>query len=232
LVLKDYAIGKGKDHQSGRRIKYKNTSLDTSEAKWLEAEVRELNEFLARFEILGGEHYGYERVFNNRSWKKGGRLYSSGEHCYQRLSEAERLKMTINGEAVAEIDIKASFLTIYHAIAKAPLKGLNDPYAAMAGMDRAIVKLWTTVSFGKSSPATRWPPKTAKDFKKETGKVLGKVAKAKDVANRMLGTFPALSRETSGSLGSSSVPRRSGSDWNDARLDARARHSQPGVHPV
>jgi hypothetical protein len=62
----------------------------------------------------------------------------------------------------------------------------------MAGMDRAIVKLWTTVSFGKSSPATRWPPKTAKDFKKETGKVLGKVAKAKDVANRMLGTFPAL----------------------------------------
>jgi hypothetical protein len=46
------------------------------------------------------------------SWKKGGRLYSSGEHCYQRLSETERLKMTIKGEPVAEIDIKASFLTI------------------------------------------------------------------------------------------------------------------------
>ena len=192
LVLKDYAIGKGKDHQSGRRIKYRNTSLDTSEAKRLEADVRELNAFLLRFEILGGDHYGYERVFNNISWKRGGRLYSSGEHCYQRLSETERLKMTINGEAVAEIDIKASFLTIYHAMAKEPLKGLNDPYAAIAGIDRAIVKRWTTVSFGNSSPATRWPPKTARDFKKETGKVLGKVAKAKDVGNRMLETFPAL----------------------------------------
>lgn len=31
LVLKDYAIGKGKDRESGRRIKYKNTSLDTPE---------------------------------------------------------------------------------------------------------------------------------------------------------------------------------------------------------
>ena len=76
MVLKDYAIGKGKDRESGRRIKYKNTSLDTSEAKRLEADVRELNDFLAGFEILGGEYFGYERVFNNLSWKKGGRLYS------------------------------------------------------------------------------------------------------------------------------------------------------------
>src|SRR5262249_28038836 len=61
--------------------------------------------------------------FNNRSWKN-----SSGEDCYQRLSEAERLKMTINGEPVAEIDIKASFLTIYHAMVKQPLQGSGDPY--------------------------------------------------------------------------------------------------------
>jgi hypothetical protein len=183
---------KGKDRESGRRIKYKKTSLDTPEVKRLEADVRELNEFLARFELLGGEHYGYERVFNNVSWKKGGRLYSSGENCYQRLSEAERLKMTINGEAVAEIDIKASFLTIYHAMAKAPLKDLNDPYAAITGIDRAIVKLWTTVSFGNSNSATQWPQKTAREFKKDTGKDLSKVAKAMDIANRMLETFPAL----------------------------------------
>ena len=92
--------------------------------------------------------------------------------------------MTINDEAVAEIDIKASFLTIYHAMAKAPLKGLNDPYAAFAEIDRAIVKAWTTVSFGNSKPATRWPPKTAKEFKKDTGKNLSKVAKAKDIGQK------------------------------------------------
>ena len=94
-------------------------------------------------------------MFNNLSWKKGGRLYSSGEECYQRLSEAERLKMTINGELVAEIDIKASFLTIYHAMVRQPLQGSGDPYAAVEEIDRSIVKLWTTVSFGNSNPATR-----------------------------------------------------------------------------
>jgi hypothetical protein len=176
LVLKDYASGKGKNHESGPRIKYKDTDFDTAEAKRLEGDVRELNDFLARVELLGGEHYGYMRVFNNLSWKKGGRLYSIGENCYQRLPEAERLKMTINGEPVAEIDIKASFLTIYHALLKQPLQGTGDPYAAIAGIDRSIVKQWTTISFGNSKPATRWPPKMAKDFKKETGKLLGKVA--------------------------------------------------------
>jgi hypothetical protein len=194
LVLKDYAVRKGKDRESGRRIKWRNTTFDTAEAKRLEADVRELNEFLARYELTGAEHYGYERTFNNLSWKKGGRLYSSGEDCYQRLSETERLKMTINGEPVAEIDIKASFLTIYHAMVKQPLRGSGDPYAAVAEIDRSIVKLWTTISFGNSNPATRWPPETAKDFKNETGKDLGKVARAKDIAQKMLETFPALKK--------------------------------------
>jgi hypothetical protein len=192
LVLKDYAVRKGKDRESGRRIKWKKTGFDTAEAKRLEADVRELNEFLAHFELTGGEHYGYERTFNNLSWKKGGRLYSSGEDCYQRLSEPERLKMAINGEPVAEIDIKASFLTIYHAMVKQPLRGSGDPYAVVAEFDRAIVKLWTTVSFGNSNPAVRWPPKAAKDFKKETSKDLSTVARAKDIAARMLDAFPAL----------------------------------------
>jgi hypothetical protein len=194
LVLKDYAVGGGKDRESGRRIKWKNTAFDTVEAKRLEAEVRELNDFLARFELTGGEHYGYERIFNNLSWKKGGRLYSSGDDCYQRLSEPERLKMTINGEPVAEIDIKASFLTVCHAMVKQPLRGLSDPYAAVSGFDRDVIKRWTTISFGNSKPATKWPPKTIKDFKKETGKDLSKVAKARDIAERMLEAFPALNK--------------------------------------
>jgi len=75
---------------------------------------------------------------------------------------------------------------------KHPLEGLGDPYAAIADIDRSIVKLWTTISFGNSNPATRWPAKTAKDFKKETGKDLSKVARAKDIAQKMLETFPAL----------------------------------------
>jgi hypothetical protein len=187
LVLRDYATGRGRDRERGRKVEYDRTP----ETERLEADIRGLNEFLARFELMGGDHYGYTRVFNNRSWKAGGRLWSAGEHSYQQMPEPERLKMTINGEPVAEIDIKASQLTIYHAKVGEPLEGSSDPYV-LAGIDRSIAKLWTVASFGSSKPLTQWPPDMAADYKKETGRDLGKQAKAKDVARRMLEVFPAL----------------------------------------
>lgn len=85
LVLKDYGTGRGRNRESGPPIEYK----ETPETERLEADVRELNDFLARFELTGCEHYGYTRVFNNRCWKKGGRLYSDGEHNYQQMPEPE-----------------------------------------------------------------------------------------------------------------------------------------------
>jgi hypothetical protein len=187
LVLRDYASGRGRNREQGRKVEFKRTP----ETERLEKDVRELNEFLARFTLTGGTHYGYTRVFNNLSWKAGGRLWSAGEHSYQQLPELERLKMTINGEPVAEIDIKASQLTIYHPMVGEPLDGSSDPYARV-GLDRTIVKKWTVISFGNGAPATRWPRETIEDYKRETGKDLGKQAKAKDVAERMLETFPAL----------------------------------------
>ena len=81
-MLKDYATGRGRNRERGRKVKYKHTP----ETERLEADIRELNEFLARFELMGGEHYGYIRVFNNHSWNKGGRLYSIGEHSYQQTA--------------------------------------------------------------------------------------------------------------------------------------------------
>jgi hypothetical protein len=61
-------------------------------------------------------------------------------------------------------------------------------------VDRAIAKLWTVASFGNSKPAVQWPSDMAKDFKKDTGKPLGKQAKASDVGRKMLAAFPALKR--------------------------------------
>jgi hypothetical protein len=188
LVLRDFASGRGRDREKGRIIRnYKHTP----ETERLEADVRELNEFLARFTLTGGTLYGYTRVFNNHSWKAGGRLSSGGEYSYQQMSEPERLQMTINGAPVAEIDIKASQLTIYHAMVGQPLEGSSDPYV-LAGIDREIAKRWTVASFGSTKPLTRWPPEMAAKYKKETGKDLGNQAKAKDVSRRMLEVFPAL----------------------------------------
>jgi hypothetical protein len=72
------------------------------------------------------------------------------------MPETKRLQMMINGEAVAEIDIKASFLTIYHARLGVPLKHTTDPYVEARIQDRSIAKSWVVHSFGKSSPQVRW----------------------------------------------------------------------------
>jgi hypothetical protein len=188
LVLRGRGSRVGRKKIRGDIIKnYKRTET----TRQLEADIRELNAFLAACDISGGEHHGYIRSFNNRSWRKGGRLYSVGGG-YQQMSPPEkRLQMTINGEAVAEIDIKASHLTIYHAKLKAPLSRDSDPYEGV-GVDRAVAKLWTVASFGNSTPATKWPPEMARDYKKDTGKDLSKVAKAKDIGKKMLEAFPAL----------------------------------------
>ncbi len=188
-MLKDYGTGRGLNRERGKTAEFKHTP----ETERLEADVRELNDFLARFELTGCEHYGYTRVFNNRSWKKGGRLYSDGEHNYQQMPEAERIKMTISGAHVAEIDIRASQLTIYHAMVREPLEGSSDPYA-LAGVDRSIGKLWTLASFGNSKPATRWPPGMVDEYKAATGGDLRLVAKATDARRKMLEALPALKK--------------------------------------
>jgi hypothetical protein len=188
LVLRDHATGRGANRERGPIIRdYERTER----TERLAADIRELNEFLARCELTGGEHHGYTRSFNNASWRKGGRLYSVGGG-YQQLSEEKRLRMRLNREAVAEIDIKASYLTIYHAkIVRQPLDSSKDPYAG-AGLARDVAKLWVLHSFGKSKPQMRWPPEAIKDYVKDTGKDLRKITKAKDVAEKMLAAFPAL----------------------------------------
>jgi hypothetical protein len=191
LVMRGRGGRRGNKKIRGMIIKnYKRTE----QTRQLEADLKELNAFLADCEITGGEHEGFTRNFNAGSWKKGGRLYTIGGG-YQQMSPPEkRLEMTINGEAVAEIDIRASHLTIIHAKLGAPLSRDSDPYEGIKhfGIDRPIAKLWVVVSLGNAKPAVRWPAQTAKDYEKDTGQKLAKVAKVKDVGRAMLEVFPVL----------------------------------------
>jgi hypothetical protein len=125
LVLRGRGGRRGNRKIRGEIIKkYKHTD----HTRQLEADLKALNAFLADCEITGGDHEGYTRNFNANSWKKGGRLYSIGGG-YQQMSPPEkRLEMTINGEAVAEIDIRASHLTIIHTKLGQPLSRDSDPY--------------------------------------------------------------------------------------------------------
>jgi hypothetical protein len=83
----------------GTKVRGKPMGFErTGKALELEQQVRELNEFLDRFDLRGGAHRGYVRIFNQGddpsfNWNKGGRLYSQGDDCYQHLSQDDRLRM-------------------------------------------------------------------------------------------------------------------------------------------
>src|SRR5262249_54644757 len=148
LVLKKSSNRRGREKVPGTQIRFQ----PTPQSEALEAEVRELNKFIDEHELLGGTHRGYRRIFNcgdrdGFEWNKGGRLYSQGDDSYQRLKKEERLKMTIDGEPVAEIDITASYLTILHARGGVPIDLSRDPYS-VEGLPRAIVKAWVTMTLG------------------------------------------------------------------------------------
>lgn len=159
------------------------------------AEVQTLNEFLSGFTIEGGQHFYFMRGFNRvRSfrWDKGGRLYSEGgDRSFQQMSGAERRLMTIDGEPVVEVDIRASQPTIYHAmLAKVPFVGpsnRDDPYA-LKGLDRGAVKTWMTNSIGLGKPVARWSKEAVAEH---SGDPLPKASAVRDVVTS---AYPAMER--------------------------------------
>lgn len=143
--------------------------------------INEINAYLSKQDIKPVHQVqGFQRIFSNGNipgfnWDAGGRLYAIGGG-YQQDSSADRLKMTINGEAVAEIDIRASHLTILHALKKVPMPN-GDPYDR-PGIPRFVVKSWVAMALGHDKlPGNKWSD-TAKsayakkvcDFRKENEK--------------------------------------------------------------
>jgi hypothetical protein len=183
-----------------RATKYAPQRMDyetTDKTRLLEAEAVAINEFLSGFTIRGGTHYGFVRIFNDGDqrgfdWQWGGRLYSIGERNYQQLSGEQRALMTINDEPVVELDVRASNLTIFHALIGEDFDTSTDPYGRVE-LDRDIVKAWSTISFGADEPVDYWPEETVSDFAQD-GVDLKAAAPATLVRDRMLATYPVLKR--------------------------------------
>jgi hypothetical protein len=141
----------------------------------LERTIIDLNQFIDRFDIRGGTHHGYHRQFEcaNHSkfdWNLGGRLYSQGN--YQQIGHAKRLRMTIAGKPLCEVDVRASNLTIFHAVGGQPLDLTNDrdpytlPELGTTPRDRDVVKAFITATFGQGQFPTRWPKDAEEDSKR------------------------------------------------------------------
>lgn len=181
----------------GKPMRYRPTEATAN----VEQSLKELNRFFDQFELRGGIHRGYIRVFNNGdhpkfNWNMGGRLYSYGENNYQQMEKADRLRMTISGARVCEIDVRASYLTIFHALYGENFDATKDPYIVPGFGEEArdVVKMWITASFGNNAPITKWPRPLVAKYREKTGKTLGKRYAASKVRDNVMRAFPLLAR--------------------------------------
>src|SRR5262249_6172677 len=186
----------------GRKIPGKPMRYKPNEAtENVERSLKELNKFFDQFELRGGIHRGYIRVFNNGdhpkfNWNMGGRLYSYGEKNYQQMEKADRLRMTISGQRVCEIDFRASYLTIFHGLCSEDFDATKDPYVVpeLGEEAREVVKMWITASFGNNAPINKWPRELVANYRERTGKALGKRYAASRVRDNVMQAFPLLAR--------------------------------------
>lgn len=194
LVLRAPSKREHRNKVRGKRIPFR----ETPQTKALEHDLKRLNAFLDGFEIEGASHRGYTRIFNNGSrdgygWDKGGRLYSLCHGSYQSVRRDRRSLMTIGGEAVAEIDLRASYLTVLHGLTGKPFNIAEDAYDLEGFMPmplgkeqtRWAVKKWAVAVLGHGRHMTRWPDEAVEEFKSATGLALGKVCPIRGIRRAM-----------------------------------------------
>ena len=104
--------------------------------------------------------------------------------------------MTIDGEPVCEIDIRASYLTIFHAWNGAYLDHHRDPYDLPGlGPDaRPVIKSWFHAMFGSDARLDRWPKEIAAKYLAEAGRRLSKDYPIKHIREKAFEAHPVLAR--------------------------------------
>lgn len=149
--------------QQGRKFKGRQMAVKPSfELDQLSRDIKIINQYLDKQHLENAVFSGYYRTFNlgdqpDFYWNKGGRLSCPGKDNYQELKKQYRLSnIKINNESIAEVDINASYLSIFYGLTGRKLPAKDDLYQ-VPGLHRTIVKAWITAAFGKGTFPTRWP---------------------------------------------------------------------------
>lgn len=134
----------------------------------LEEETHRINEFLRQQAFEGMTFDGLFRGFNEGNqkgfdWNKGGRLYAVGGGFQGLDKRTERPLIRINGEEAVEVDIRASHLTVFHALMKVPLPGEGDPYET-GEIGRDGIKLFCAITLGSGKLPSRWSSDACEDY--------------------------------------------------------------------
>lgn len=116
----------------------------------MKARLERINRVIENADIKGAGHCASLVRRFRHCFDLSGRFYGS----HVNLSQGERSRITIGGEAVVEVDLKASQMAV--------LLGLmgwrdlpDDPYD-FPGLDRKIVKRFMVQTFGTGRAAGRW----------------------------------------------------------------------------
>ena len=166
LRLKAASVRQQGNKTSGQAM----TVKDCAEVFELRSQVRQINRYLNRQYLEGAIFSGYYRSFNmgdqpDFNWNKGGRLYNPGNDSHQRLKKEDRLSnIKINNESVCEVDVNASYLSIFYGLLGHSLPAKTDLYE-VHDLNREIVKAWISAAFGKGKLPSRWPPKAKAELK-------------------------------------------------------------------
>ncbi|GMO42394.1 hypothetical protein [Bradyrhizobium sp. TM233] len=182
----------------------------------LRADVAALNAFMQQHTLTHPTdeiiHLGWVRKFHKAEnlaryrWDKGGRLYSYPQDagCYQQIQEDKRVQMRIDGEAVAEVDISSSYLTIFYAWIGQPLDTDADAYGDVLGptkLDRVVTKFFINYHFGNGDFLAAWRSGVVADVRKILKKkgiapeeFNPKRYNLRDVRRRVLESHPLLER--------------------------------------
>ncbi|GGD58318.1 hypothetical protein [Croceicoccus mobilis] len=154
LALRKTRERKGRTKQPTEVVLFDETS---PVPKGLLDDVERINSYLSTQRISGVAFPGLRRIFNNGdttdyAWNKGGRYYSlRGGHRYEAWSaERRRESIMINGEAVTEVDLRASHITLLHALLGQPFDANVDPYK-FSDWPRAVIKAWVSQAIGGSN---------------------------------------------------------------------------------
>lgn len=133
---------------AGARISFDRNNVIVRQ---MEAEVNEINAFLAGHVFNFGPAPYLYRLFNNGDdpsfdWNLGGRFYAS-KTSYLNSPNEQRRQITIDGDPVVEIDITACQLTLLHAVMGEDLDRSGDPFD-IEGLGRDTAKLTFNVMVG------------------------------------------------------------------------------------
>ncbi len=164
-----------------------------------------INDYLGAQEVKPYGHIFLRRIFSNGdqpgfAWDCGGRMNALGAESFQTAKKAERARITINGEATVEIDLRASHLTILVGLGHLPKSILEpDPYS-IDGLPRAVVKQWVTMTISHGKRHKRWPTK-AKDELLEKHEIdLTRDFPLKALGDAILAKLPILDAEGQSTL--------------------------------